>query len=253
MINTDVGVLDKVMTILEYFKVNPTNCYTPKEIASFTGYNFSTTYRLMKSMEAHDMLSFDGKSFSLGSLFSNLGIVRNAGIDNLPIIARPFMVRLNMEIDENIHLVTRYQNFRCIVECIPSSKPIRPIATIGEPLPLYKGATGNVLMAFLYNDHMALDLISSSANYFDKQLDKKELSDIHQELHKTREQGYSLTIGGRIAEITSIAAPIFQKDGNIAAALAVVVPNAQIASGDSIIKYKQKLLLNAQEISNLLT
>lgn len=253
MITTDVGVLDKVMYILSFFEASPSEVFTSKDISALTGLNNSTAYRLMRAMEAHDLLASNEQGYHLGPKVSLIGRGGKESRDNLPAVALPFMTQLNREIDENIHLVTRYHDFRCIIEYVPSSKPIRPIAVIGEPKELHKGATGEVLLAFLYDDPTALDLANQSAKRFDHPpLTDVDREILHQKLHAIREKGFSLTMGGRIADLTSLAAPIFLRNGTVTAALAIVVPNAQISDGDTIQKYLPKLTVYAQQISNAL-
>lgn len=250
MITTDVGVLDKIMNILSFFRAEPDKYFDIKSISDLTGYNFSTTYRLIHAMAIHDMLTGTPEGYTLGKLFCNNHRLSKAGLDNLPEIARPIMERLNDDINENVHLVTRYDNSRCIIACIPSSKPIRPVAIIGEPKPLWLGATGEVLLAFLNNDQKALHLAAESSERFSqKKMSKDTLKLLEKTFQTVRKQGYSVTIGARVADLTSIACPVFFKNGTIAAALAIVVPNAQLPDPSTIENYIPKAMFYAQQIT----
>lgn len=60
-----VGVLDKVMTVLDCFPDEGTRL-APRRVAEMTGMSTPTTYRLMRAMSEHRLLVADGRQYALG-------------------------------------------------------------------------------------------------------------------------------------------------------------------------------------------
>ena len=112
MLTTEVGVLDKVMSLLALFD-DRTPTLDPVTAARRAGMTTPTAYRLMKAMTAHGLLAHDGSGYRLGLTLLHLGQLAGLHFDIVR-IAQPFMVRLRDECNESVELQVRADNPRAI-------------------------------------------------------------------------------------------------------------------------------------------
>ena len=88
---------------------------------------------------------------------------------------------------------------------VDSPHPVRDHARVGDLLPLEKGAGGRVLVAF---DAELGDWVKSDRNHY----------------ARVRADGFEALVGDRHSEIAGISAPVFHKNGELAAALTLTMP-----------------------------
>lgn len=224
MRETGVGVLDKSMAILEAFGPDDRSL-TPQEIARRIGVTLPTVYRLVQAMAQHGLLDRDGSSFQLGHALLYYGMRVFDKID-LRRQALPFLTQLNDVSGENVHFAVRRNDSRVIVELLASPKNVRPFARVGDPLPLCAGAASEVLLAWL-PESQALDLAAVSAARFgiEGTYDRAAFAD---RLRKAREGRVAISVGTRAPDISGIAAPVFGADGEVLAAVSLVVPTVRL-------------------------
>lgn len=228
MINTGVGVLDKLVQILACFEKDALRL-TPKDVSAETGIPLATAYRLMQAMADHGLLSNEKRTFSLGYRLAGLGARMIESID-LRGLSAPILNDLARDTGENVNLSIRQDTVRVLIHQVASQRNVRPFAMIGEPLPLGFGAAGIVLLAWLPPEE-ALDLAKRSAAQFGYS-DSPLLDTLHERLSRTRNDGYAVSFGERKAEVGAIAAPIRDSFGTIVAAVSVVAPSNRLGDAE---------------------
>jgi DNA-binding IclR family transcriptional regulator len=113
------------------------------------------------------------------------------------------------------------------VEQIPSPQPVRYTSAIGAAKPLYTGAMGKVLLAFMHEDDRRelLDRVSlqpiTTATVTDRNVLEQQLIDI-------RKKGYAVSRGEQAEGVASVSAPVFGANGHVAAALSVLGPSNRL-------------------------
>ncbi len=147
VVTTDVGVLDKVMSILALFD-DRTDMLEPVAVARATGMSTPTAYRLMKAMTAHGLLTPGPRGYGLGLSLLHLGQLASLRLDIVS-VARPHMVALRDECNETVELQVRVGSTRVPVHLETSTRTVRAAAQVGVPLPLHKGASSRPLLAWL--------------------------------------------------------------------------------------------------------
>lgn len=215
MVTTDVGVLDKVMSILALYD-DRTDDLEPAAAARASGMSTPTAYRLMKAMTAHGLLTQTGRGYRLGLTLLHLGHLASSTLDVIT-VARPHLLALRDEVNETVELQVLRGHTRVPVHLEASSRTVRAAAQVGVPLPLHKGASARPMIAWMPTDE-ALRLARASAAAEGDELDEAELV---ARLERIRAQGYDAGYGERDAETGAAAAPVFDRDGRVAALMVV--------------------------------
>lgn len=221
---SDVGVLDKVMAILESFP-NGVRRMDPPAMAKALGISTPTAYRLMKGMAAHGLLEQDVHGYRLGVTLLHLGSRVADGLD-VRHVARAHMEWLRDQTSENAELHLRHGHNRVPIEVVPSPLNLRPMGQVGVPLPVYGGASAKVLLAWLEPDERAtLALASHQRDGGDHPFDG---ATFERRLTATREQGYAVSDGEREPGVAAVAAPIRDRFGGVVAAMVLSAPSARL-------------------------
>ena len=222
---SDVGVLDKVMAILQSFPDGSTRL-DPRVVAVDLGMTAPTAYRLMKGMAEHGLLEQDGGSYRLGVTLLHLGSRVADGLE-VRHVARAHMEWLRDRTHENAELHLRHGWSRVPIEVVSSRLNLRPMGQVGVPFPLHVGASSKVLLAWLAPDESeALARASHTNHGDDRAFDAAGLAD---HLAAVRGQGWAFTDGEREVGVASVAAPIRDHFGVVVAALVLSAPSVRLS------------------------
>lgn len=221
---SEVGVLDKVMAILQSF-TNGSARLQPAQVAAKLGIAPPTAYRLMKSMAEHGLLEHDAQGYRLGVVLLHLGSRVADGLD-LNHLARPHLEWLRDQTSENAELHLLHGCNRVPIEVMASRQNLRPMGQVGVPFPLHGGASAKVLLAWLEpQERQSLVMASherdSSARPFD-------FTGWERQLARTRKQGWAESDGERESGVSSIAAPIRDRVGAVVAAMVLSGPTTRL-------------------------
>ena len=221
---SDVGVLDKVMAILQSFTPDVSRV-EPRAVAAGLGLSPPTTYRLMKAMAEHGLLEPDGTGYRLGVTLLHLG-ARVADDLEVRHVARPYLERLRDRTQENAELHVRHGCSRVPVEVVPSRLNLRTMGQVGVPFPVHVGASAKVLLAWLDADEAeALARGSHVGHGEDAEFDAARLA---RQLAQVRERGWASSDGEREVGVASVAAPVRDRFGMVVAALVLAGPSARM-------------------------
>ena len=128
--------------------------------------------------------------------------------------------------------------------------PLRYSVTEGEPLPIYAGAPGKVLLAYatpearrqILND-TTLERITSTTI--------TNMSELEQELETIRRKGYAISQGEVVPDAISLAAPVFDHESKVNYSLQIGGPSQRLTP-DRWPELIPKLLDCAKELSVLM-
>lgn len=109
------------------------------------------------------------------------------------------------------------------VEKIESSHSIRYTVALGTTRPLYCSAAGRVLLAFADPAFISLYLRRAPFPALTQQT-LTGAAQLRRLLPEIREQKLAITVGEVSADVAGFAAPIFDRDGRVAAALTMAAP-----------------------------
>lgn len=194
------------------------------EISRSVDLDKATTLRLLSTLEGSDLIQQDSSTrrYLLGpavNLFS--GTWR----EDLRLTARPWLKSLWRETQETVCLATPRGLERVYVEIFPAMYELSDVPAIGRAYPIHVGAAGAVIMANLPEaEQMAIvervETEAGADNIIGKQQKK-----IWQDAIR---QGYAYTVGYPNKGSAALAAPVFDRDGEVVGAVVVRGPEVRL-------------------------
>jgi DNA-binding IclR family transcriptional regulator len=179
-------VLDKAVDLLDCLAGGPKSL---AELVAATGLPRATAHRLAVALEHHDLVRRDGDGrFALGFRLATLG---RAALDSTPLaeLARPALAWLRDTTEESVQLYVLDGDHRVCIESLESPHGLRTIVPVGASLPVDAGSAGKILRG---------DPVPAP--------------------------GWIESVEEREAGVASVSAPIFDRNGEVIAAIGVSGP-----------------------------
>ena len=164
-------------------------------------------------------------------------------------IARPHMTSLRDRTEETVTLSVRTGFERICIDQVEGVHEVRWHSQIGQISPLYTGATGKALLAFLEPDELAEFFRTVKLRKATPYTIVKR-KDLVAELQTIAKRGYSLGTQDRVMGVSAMSAPIFDQAGKPAAALTIAGPLVRCAP-DSLKAWAGPLIDATRKISEL--
>ena len=193
------------------------------EIANRLSLHKSTVHRLLATLENKGFLIRDVQTekyrlgFRIWELSANL--THN---DDPATVLLPEMERLRDLIEETISLYIRDGKERIRIQAVQSRQPIRRVAPVGARMPLAVGASSKVLVA--YAEPSLLEELLNDEEW----PDYVDRGSYVEQLEQIKEQGYATSVEEREQGTAAVAAPIFNRNGQLVAALAASGPSNRL-------------------------
>ncbi|SFM12955.1 IclR family transcriptional regulator [Pelosinus propionicus] len=211
---TSLRTLERGLDILDCFCHSNTKL-SLSELAATTGLNPSTAFRILATLEKRNYINRnpETKKYQLGSQFYCLF---SPSLDSLDLrtIAAPHLQHLFSLSNESVCLYVVLDNHRVCLDRIETTHPLRRVIHVGDRLSLTKGAGGKVLLAWMTENQRQKYGITDSS------LSPNELDIIKQ-------KGFSSSLAEREEGVAAIAAPIFNANEEIIAALSMSGPTVR--------------------------
>jgi len=197
------------------------------EISRATGLHKATAQRLLTTIERRGFVQKERGFYQLGVAIVTLARAFLSG-NNLIKSALPVLEELTAITDETSSLYVRQDDQRVLVQRVESTFPLRFTTRIGERLPIYSGATGQVLCATMPDDQLRhlLDRIGEKVQLANGKILTKE--DIYARLEEVRREGFAVSMDERMIGVTSVAAPVVHPNMGVIASVVVTGPSARI-------------------------
>lgn len=233
---------EKMFNILALYSMERTHL-SISEIQEELGYPKSTVFRILDTLERFGYIERNQENhrYHLGINFFRLGSIVQSQLD-IRSVSLPVMRKLAESTSETVELNIRDGISRVCIEKVDSPLPVRNFVRVGERRPLYLGASGKVLLAFLPEADQE-KIIYAIAQ--ETQVDQPSIT---KDFERIRSQGYAVTRGERIPGSFAVAAPIFDKDGQITASLTIAGPLQRLTT-DREQDLVDKILKASAEIS----
>ncbi len=181
----------------------------------------SAVHRLLVTFQAHGFVQQDARSrhYRLGPALARLGL--RAAEQYMPReVARPYLEALAQEMGETIFLGVLAQQGVLIVDKVEHGHVLRVAPDLGTLLPLGQTALGKVLLAFCPPAEQEALLASCPSGPHSPGLPAR--------LRAIAQQGYAVAVGEWMPDLSCVAAPIRNGQGQVIAALAVSVPQSRM-------------------------
>jgi len=196
------------------------------EIANDLEVHKSTAFRLVATLEAHDLVEqvSDRGKFRLG-----VGVLRLAGATTVRLDlvqeSRPVAVRLAQAVGETVNVAVLSGLEALYLDQVsgPSALALRNWA--GQRIPLHATSNGKVLLAFSAPSLLA-EVTRALSRYTPRTVvDEQALA---RELDEVRGRGWALAVDELEEGLTAIAAPIMGADGVVVASLSASGPTFRL-------------------------
>jgi DNA-binding IclR family transcriptional regulator len=195
--------------------------------------NKVNVYRILTALENVGWISQNkqNRKYTLGPLLMpfSLTVIAKSRILN---ISLPYLYELSETTDESAQLSIRIGLERVYVQEVPG-KEARLRIPLGKPVPLWSGAVGLSMLAFLEKTEIREVLNQMKISESKQRNPCPEENKILKKLELIRKSGYCISVAERRPFIRSIAAPIFDDRQRVIGALSVrgLVPrfNTKIA------------------------
>ena len=221
--------LEKSLDVLDCFIMCNTGL-TLKEIAERTQLNTSTAFRIVNTLERRGYLTrqAETKQYYLGPQALSLGYSSHWS-ENIVTLAKPYLRRIQQLFNETVSLYAAEGDTRVCLDHVESTHSLRRVIPMGETLPVYKGASGKVLMAWR-NKEERQRLCLQYGN-----LTEADFATI-------RKQKYAVTRDESEHGLFALAVPIFDFEDEVVAALQIAGPTMRFF--ESI---QQKMLVSLSQ------
>lgn len=198
------------------------------EIAERLGVSRTTPYRLLYTLQKAGLLQQDenSKRYELTPQVLELGFTYLNTLQ-LPEIATPYLEKLRDETNASAHIGILDGREVVYIARTPARGVSTVHVTVGSRLPAHATAIGKVLLAFQPSDRLSGFFYGSEFRTY-TEYTKTALYDLQNELEEIREQGYSISNEEFENGISSVAAPIFNNQGKVIAAVNVAAPSFQV-------------------------
>ncbi|MBO9513237.1 MAG: IclR family transcriptional regulator [Variovorax sp.] len=188
----------------------------------------TTLFNLLRSLESGGYVQSQGGQHRVGVEAIKLGVALQHS-QTFPENVRPICMRLGAETGETVMIGTLTDDgqevyFLLVLE---AQNPLRFNVRAGQRWPLYASALGQVLLAFLpaerqkaYMQSVQMVRLTSTTLTTRKALTAS--------LKQIRAEAMATNVNGMIDGVMGVAAPIFDRDGQVTAAIAVTAPTARM-------------------------
>jgi DNA-binding IclR family transcriptional regulator len=226
MQNNQVQSVQRALKILGCFNLDHQELGIT-EIANQLGFNKSTVYRLLGTLESEGFVrKVNDNRYMLSWKMFELGMVVSAFGGDHQIILETLQSIVN-QTGETAHLAVLDNGEVLYIEKIESPYTLRMPSSIGRRVPTHCTALGKVLLANL-DDSECLSLIYGKTL---KAFTKHTITNpdqLRQELQKIRTDGYAIDSEELELGLICIAAPIIDDKGKICGAVSIAGPSSRI-------------------------
>ncbi len=223
------------------------------EIAQRVALPKSTTHRLLQAVEARGLVvqDFVSQRYALG-----LGLVAMAStvLQEKNILLAPSqgpMERLRNLSGETVCLHLPSGLERVCIRQVESPNPIRYAIEVGKPWPLYCGAAGKLLLAYM-PDRVVDQVIQMTGLTPIAPRTITDPLELRRELTIVRSQGYAVSFEETTPMASAAAAPVRDSHGNVIACVSLFGVRARLDE-QRVAGLIPELLTTAREVSSAIS
>ncbi|AGF71163.1 IclR family transcriptional regulator [Corynebacterium halotolerans] len=216
-------VLGKISAILDAFTLTrPT--LTLGEIREATGMPTSTVQRLVTNLVAQGFLDREDDSFRIGMKMAYWAAPATRGVAMLDLFA-PLLKALRDHTGETVCFFQSEREYRVCVAMAETRHALRRAMHVGAILPLHAGSAGQVLLA--WNPELLKQVLSAPLPPL-TEFTITSSEELESEVHGTRRNGFSITIGQRDDAGAGMSAPVFDSTGTLVGAVTISGPTLRM-------------------------
>lgn len=218
-----VRVLERACQVLDCFTRQRPRLQIA-DIREITGLPATTAARIVRTLVAQELLQRDGNDYRLG-LRVMVWTAPAAAASDLLAASGPTVEQIRDVTRETTGIYVRRGASRVSVSIVLSDLSVIYNGYVGQVMPLHAGAAGKVFMAY---DAAARNAALQAGLTTYTQNTPTDPAAIDAQLTEARSAGWVFSAEEREAGLNSLAAPIFDSDGHIAAAIAIGGPSLRL-------------------------
>lgn len=182
----------------------------------------TTVFRLLQALTGKELVTRTGDGrYSLTSRVLSLGV--RFLPHHLKEIARPHLERLRDVSGETTALSVRIGDERVFLDVVPSRQEVKMVPEMGRALPLIRGASGKVLLAFAEPEHRRRLVQAALSGQPKRAMDAYEA-----ELARVRRDGHARSAQERTPGASSLAVTVRDRAGAVVATIALSAPENRL-------------------------
>jgi DNA-binding IclR family transcriptional regulator len=218
------------------------------EICARTGLPKATVHRLLATLVQANFVIQDPATslYRLGYKLMVMGAIAQSQISYLNKADAVFRV-LVRDIEETINVASLDGDYHVCTLVVEPERPVKVTTNVGVRRPCYFGAAGLVLLAYqpepVIEEILPPDKLEAFTVW-----SNTDPAEYHRRLWSVREHGFAIERGEAFPDVTALAAPIFDHQGKVLAAAAIVAPTHRVPD-DRIPVLLKKLLEATGQIS----
>lgn len=188
----------------------------------------TTTLRIMTTLHLEGLARKIEGRYELGPILIQLGTAALAGTE-LREQALPVLQRLTAAAAETSHLAIPCDERALIVAVQDSPHPLRASSRPGYLAELHCSSTGKIFLAYLYL-HRFAEVLPAETLIPRTARTLTTLTKLKHEAELTRNRGFSLDDEEYHHGVRCLAAPVFDSDGTVVAAIGITAPTVRFTS-----------------------
>jgi DNA-binding IclR family transcriptional regulator len=213
------------------------------EIAAELGVHKSTAFRLMSTLETHELVE---QTEERGKYRLGLGLVRLAGASSarLDVVqeARPVCRRLASDSRETVNIAVLSERSALYVDQFSGGSALPSHNWVGQHIPLHATSNGKILLSGLERDEVDRRVEQLPA-YTSQTITSRRT--LHRELEEVRREGYAVATDELEVGLTALAAPVLSAHGDVVASVSVSGPSYRLP--DDHVKELVPLVIEAAD------
>jgi DNA-binding IclR family transcriptional regulator len=220
-------------------------------IAAQAELSVPTAFRLLRTLRDHDLVMTHQPQgrYTLGFRILEYGQALQRQLDIVN-IARPYLVALRNQTNETASLAVRSGDASVNIAQAESQQLLRRVKVIGEPLPLYIGAAGKVLLSAEPDEEIDDYIARTELLPYTPSTPTDPVALRHQ-IIQVRAAGFYESVNERGIGGVGVAAPIRAHDGRVVAVLDLVAPLSRYTP-ETREQWREVTVSSAREISRAL-
>ena len=185
-----------------------------------------TAHRILGTLTHRGYARYDSATRRYG-LGARTLILASMSRQRLGPLARPFLEELVEVSAETCSLSCFDRDAAVYIEQAEPERSVRMLAEPGDRVPLHATATGKALLAHQPRELTQNFLRAPQLPRFTPRT-TTDTARLREELHRIRQQGYATDLDEYEEGVRSLAAPVFNPDGQILAAMSLSGPSSRL-------------------------
>jgi IclR family acetate operon transcriptional repressor len=219
------------------------------DIARNLGIPVTTTLRIMTTLHLDGFARKHEGRYELGPVLIQLGNAALAGTE-IRELALPLLHKLAIDVDETCHLAIPCDERALIVAVEDSPHPLGAASRPGFLAELHCSSTGKIFLSYLYRESLAEIVVSTHPTRRTEHT-LTTLNQLKREVELTVKRGYSLDNEEFNLGVRCLAAPVFDADGTVIAAVGITAATVRFTK-ERIPEIAAKVRKVADELSQLM-